>query len=82
MEALLEKVAFLPENDHLIFVGDMINKGPDSVGVVELARKYGASAVRGNHEDRILKIRRKMDLDGESGMMMRMRATEIGRAHV
>lgn len=45
----------------------MINKGPDSVGVVEIARKYGASAVRGNHEDRILKIRREMDLDGGSG---------------
>ena len=67
MEALLEKVAFLPENDHLIFVGDMINKGPDSVGVVEIARKYGASAVRGNHEDRILKIRRELDLGGGSG---------------
>lgn len=45
----------------------MINKGPDSVGVVEIARKYGASAVRGNHEDRILKIRRELDLGGGSG---------------
>ncbi|KAJ5146078.1 uncharacterized protein N7515_000642 [Penicillium bovifimosum] len=55
---LLEKVAFKQANDHLIFVGDMISKGPDSKGVVDLARQCSASSVRGNHEDRILRLRR------------------------
>lgn len=62
MEALLEKLSFNPDKDHLIFTGDIINKGPDSVGVVEFARKYGASAVRGNHEDKILKLRSELGL--------------------
>ncbi|OJJ48343.1 hypothetical protein ASPZODRAFT_14484 [Penicilliopsis zonata CBS 506.65] len=58
---LLEKVSFNPNNgDHLIFTGDMINKGPDSLGVVDLARKYSASCVRGNHEDRVLLLRHEM----------------------
>jgi hypothetical protein len=58
---LLEKVDFNQKGgDHLIFVGDMINKGPDSTGVVDLARRHSASSVRGNHEDRILLLRREM----------------------
>lgn len=57
---LLEKVKFDEKHDHLILAGDMISKGPDSPGVVDLAMKLGASAVRGNHEDRILLARRSM----------------------
>ncbi|KAM0541669.1 hypothetical protein ACHAPJ_013144 [Fusarium lateritium] len=55
LKALLQKVSFDKENgDHLIFVGDLINKGPDSAGVVQLAMDLGASAIRGNNEDRVL----------------------------
>ncbi|KAJ5534255.1 hypothetical protein N7527_000509 [Penicillium freii] len=58
---LLEKVSFNQKGgDHLVFVGDMINKGPDSKGVVDLARENSASSVRGNHEDRILLLRQDM----------------------
>ncbi|RSL89741.1 hypothetical protein CEP51_001084 [Fusarium floridanum] len=55
LKKLLEKVKFDRSNgDHLIFVGDLVNKGPDSAGVVQLAIDLGASAVRGNNEDRVL----------------------------
>ncbi|KUL89513.1 hypothetical protein ZTR_04430 [Talaromyces verruculosus] len=56
LEELLGKIS-LTRRDHLIFTGDMINKGPQSGKVVDLARQLGASCVRGNHEDRILLIR-------------------------
>lgn len=59
---LLDKVSFDKNNgDHLIFAGDIINKGPDSLGVVDLARQLSASCVRGNHEDRVLLLRRQME---------------------
>lgn len=51
---LLDKVQFDRETDHLILAGDMISKGPDSAGVLDLAMELGATAVRGNHEDRVL----------------------------
>ncbi|KAF4636630.1 hypothetical protein G7Y89_g1457 [Cudoniella acicularis] len=51
---LLEKVNFDEKHDHLILAGDIISKGPDSAGVVDLAMKVGATVVRGNHEDRII----------------------------
>ncbi|KAJ5647419.1 hypothetical protein N7490_003791 [Penicillium lividum] len=58
---LLDKVSFSEvDGDHLIFTGDLINKGPDSAGVVDLARQYGASCVRGNHEDRVLLLRHEI----------------------
>ncbi|PWY90892.1 Metallo-dependent phosphatase [Aspergillus heteromorphus CBS 117.55] len=60
LEHLLTEVTFTPSTDHLILAGDLINKGPDSTGVVDLARKYSASCVRGNHEDRVLVLRRDM----------------------
>ena len=51
---LLDKVRFDEKHDHLILAGDMISKGPDSTGVVDLAMRLGATGVRGNHEDRII----------------------------
>lgn len=61
MSELLEKVSFSnTEGDHLIFTGDLINKGPDSAGVVDIARELSASCVRGNHEDRVLLLRNEM----------------------
>jgi len=51
---LLDKVKFDEKRDHLILAGDMISKGPDSAGVVDLAIKLGATGVRGNHEDRTI----------------------------
>lgn len=38
------------ETDRIIFVGDLINKGPDSRGVLELVDSIGAEAIKGNKE--------------------------------
>lgn len=55
LEDLLVKVGYdNTRGDHLIFTGDLVNKGPDSAGVVALAMELGAHSVRGNHEDRVL----------------------------
>ncbi|QMW30447.1 hypothetical protein G4B84_005782 [Aspergillus flavus NRRL3357] len=55
LDALLEKVCFdKGKGDHLIFVGDLVNKGPDSPGVIDRAVELGASAVRGNHDNAVL----------------------------
>ncbi|KAK8114094.1 hypothetical protein PG999_006163 [Apiospora kogelbergensis] len=56
LKTLLQKTEYNAERgDHVIFTGDMINKGPDSSGVVALAMEMGASGVRGNHEDKVLR---------------------------
>ncbi len=57
LEALLRKLG-QTEGDELVFVGDLIAKGPDSPGVVRLVRELGAKSVLGNHEELLLRARR------------------------
>lgn len=55
LEKLLQEVKFNKnDGDHLILVGDVINKGADNPGVIDLAVKLQASAVRGNHDNAVL----------------------------
>jgi predicted phosphodiesterase len=57
LEQLL--VAFNPKpKDRVIFVGDLINRGPDSARVLQLARELSARCVLGNHEQRFLRARK------------------------
>ena len=49
-EALLDKAQFAVGEDRLILVGDLVNKGPDSLGVLRKARELSCEVVLGNHE--------------------------------
>jgi len=64
LEALLE-VASLDDTDDLVFVGDLVARGPDSLGVIDLAIRRQARAVIGNHERRLLEIRDSESQGGE-----------------
>ena len=51
---LLKEVRF-GADDVLVLVGDLVAKGPDSAGVVALAREYRARSVCGNHDEAVLR---------------------------
>lgn len=70
------------KGDHLVFTGDLINKGPDSAGVVALAMELGAHAVRGNHEDRVLLTRAAMDKEKERKEKNKNKNKKTSRADV
>ncbi len=53
LEELLS-ICKLDELDSLVFVGDLVAKGPDSAAVVELAMRLDAQAVRGDHDQHCL----------------------------
>lgn len=44
------------QQDHVIFLGDLINRGPDTPGVLNIIRNLQAkkTLILGNHEDRLL----------------------------
>lgn len=48
----------LTRDDRLILLGDLVNRGPDTNKVLDLARTHRATALLGNHELRLLKFRR------------------------
>ena len=50
LERLLRAVAFAGGTDRLLPVGDLVNKGPDSAGTVELLMRLQAEPVLGNHD--------------------------------
>lgn len=55
---LLDAVHFDQSRDTLVSVGDLINRGPDNLGVVKLVRSLGSSfqAVLGNHDLNFLAV--------------------------
>lgn len=52
---LLALFRFRP-GDQVYQVGDLINKGPDSVGTLRLVQENGIQCVKGNHEAKLLKV--------------------------
>lgn len=69
LERLLEAAKFDPANDRVWFVGDLVNRGPDSLRCLRFAKSLGASAITvlGNHDLHLICIaegierRRKRD---------------------
>lgn len=61
LEALLGALPFIAPDDTLVFLGDYLDRGPDSRGVVEILRRLPEKTVgklvllRGNHEDALLR---------------------------
>ncbi|HMS25897.1 MAG TPA: symmetrical bis(5'-nucleosyl)-tetraphosphatase [Burkholderiaceae bacterium] len=55
---LLEKIDFSPSRDTLFVLGDLVNRGPDSLATLERIRAFGNSAkcLLGNHDLNLLAV--------------------------
>lgn len=69
---LLSRVA-VTSDDRVYFVGDLVSRGPDALGVLRLFRELGARSAVGNHERRLLAAHHAR-LRGEAG-------PKLGSAH-
>jgi bis(5'-nucleosyl)-tetraphosphatase (symmetrical) len=58
LKALLERCRFSADRDQLWFVGDLVNRGPQSLETLRFVRALGASAtvVLGNHDLHLLAL--------------------------
>lgn len=58
LQALLRQCGVV-RGDRVVLAGDLVAKGPDSHGVVQLVREMGGLAVLGNHDDYCLDVWRR-----------------------
>ncbi|GAN02778.1 ser/thr protein phosphatase family [Mucor ambiguus] len=68
LDKLVTKLNFNPATDQLILAGDLTAKGPDSVGVIRRAKELGALCVRGNHDDKVIRLKTYELEKGENAM--------------
>jgi hypothetical protein len=54
LQDLLRLCDYQP-GDLVVFLGDLVCKGPDSISVVQMAREIGAVGVRGNHDFEVVR---------------------------
>ena len=56
LKLLLIRCKFSPKTDHVVFVGDLVAKGPFSLETITFVDELGeaASCVRGNHDDKLM----------------------------
>jgi hypothetical protein len=59
LQLLLQQLR-VGRDERLVFVGDLVAKGPDSQSVVACAREYQALGVRGNHDEAVLRYLRAL----------------------
>lgn len=78
LRTLLDRVGYAKGTDTLVFVGDLIARGPDSLGVLDVVRQTDGIIVRGNHEDRLLSWRRAMLARSRGEFAL---APDLGRLH-
>jgi len=61
LKALVEELIGFSKEDSLILLGDLIDRGPDSKGVMDYimnlqSADYNITVLRGNHEDYMVKV--------------------------
>ncbi|MCR9196485.1 MAG: metallophosphoesterase [Hyphomonas sp.] len=81
----LVKILDIQPSDRLVFVGDVIDKGPDSIGVIKYVEELRPNAsfevvlVDGNHEDRMRRYLRNLKLRPRVAAEQAARAPELER---
>jgi len=59
LKKLLKKIQYNPKHDHLWFVGDLINRGPDTLATLRYVKALGNNVVAllGNHDLHFLAVK-------------------------
>lgn len=79
LDELLQLVEFKNETDRLVFLGDIIDRGPDPLGCIRRVRELIAECLLGNHEEKCARWFRHEDKRNETGKPNPMRWPGVDR---
>lgn len=65
---ILTAINFNSTTDQIILAGDLTATGPDSIGVIRRAQEIGALCVRGNHDDKVIRMKTYENTNGAASM--------------
>lgn len=84
LKSLISKIEEKDKNPIICFVGDLINRGEESIEVMEYIIKNGWYAVKGNHEEMMIQKSMKdmwLNSDGYSTMIRYRKEKKFFKAH-
>lgn len=70
LKELTKLVDYKKGRDRMVLAGDLVDRGPDSLGVVRYAQEQGFDCVMGNHDRKYLEHRRR-DLEVKAGKIQK-----------
>lgn len=76
LDRLLAEVGFRPRKDELHPVGDVVNRGPDSLGVLRRLVELDAGGVLGNHDVHALRVARGLRRTGRRDTLQELLAAK------
>lgn len=71
LDELLKTIQYNQSSMRLVFLGDLVHRGPDSAGVVSRVMELNVECIKGNHEDKLLRWR-KHELNSKPNPMKRI----------
>lgn len=81
LKDLLRLVGYTPA-DRVVLLGDLVDRGPDPVGVVRYAQEMGFESVKGNHDEKAIRWRKRASeeqLTGRPNKMVRPKPERLAQ---
>lgn len=79
-DELLKKIQYNPATMDMVLLGDLVDRGPDSAGVVARARELKLKAIKGNHEDKAIRFAKHEKNRLENGVANPMKSMSASDA--
>lgn len=74
LDELLKTIHYNKSQMRLVFLGDLVHRGPDSLGCVRRVQEINADCIKGNHEDKLLRWRKHEQKRLEAGKINPMKS--------
>lgn len=77
LDELLKTIQYSSRLMRLVFLGDLVHRGLDSLGVVRRVKELNVECIKGNHEDSLLRWRKHQKVFYDTGKLNPMKTPSL-----